>query len=368
MASGMRREGGLMEVHNDNDYARSPSPPTHSWPLTHSHRSQVRSCIEFSPTDIKTPVSESHVPLGGRRVSNPFLLDLALLNSRDEEEEPDQADFSNSNSNSLSLLSNDEDDDDDDDTLSSTGTLSEVFESLSRFSEVCLASVEALCSPSEPTATTPRASYPFDGGLSSGGMMPRTATSVDDIFLTLPDPSSIEAHRHCPGPSSASQHLQEGGGRLWSDFGSGGEAGGPNTPAQSSSWRSGSGSSNNPRGLAAGLGDLSYNMLDSSKPSQRGRLLPLPLSLRRTSRGQGPSGESHLGLNEEENAILSLLAQLPGPPLTCLDWQERCMELEIALQRFGKQAARVRLFLRDKVRNSSISLSFSSNSFLTLLF
>ena len=384
MASGMKREqrqNGLMEpCHTNNDYesrdVRSPSPPTHSWPLTHSHRSQVRSCIEFSPTDVKTPVSESHAGIGGpirRRVSNPFLLDFALVaNNGDEgleEDEVDQQDFSTSNS--LSLLSNEEEDDDDDDTLSSTGTLSEVFESLSRFSEVCLASVEALCSPQDGIVTTPRASYPFDGNLSSE-MVPRCRGSAEDMFLVLPDPSSMETHPLGLPSSSSALHQRQypraekgAGRRVWSDYGSGSEAGGPNTQSQCNSCTSQS--SNNVPGLGIGVGELSYNMLDSNKPPQRGHLLPRALPYLHQPRhqqasGQGPS-ETHLMLLHEENAILSLLAELPQPHVTCLDWQERCMELEVALQRFGEQAARVRLFLRDKVRNFSISLSFIFNSF-----
>lgn len=39
----------------------------------------------------------------------------------------------------------------------------------------------------------------------------------------------------------------------------------------------------------------------------------------------------------------------PSPPLPRVDWQERCMDLQLELHRFRHQAANVRDMLKDKV-------------------
>lgn len=61
--------------------------------------------------------------------------------------------------------------------------------------------------------------------------------------------------------------------------------------------------------------------------------------------------ENSLLLRAAAAAAVSVVQGESGQVLvTPMDWQERCVELEFALQRFGEQAARVRLLLRDKVR------------------
>jgi len=351
-------------------YGRSPSPPTHSWPLTSTYRAQVRSCIEFSPAaSPKTPMSESHAfpGTGGanprapiRRISNPFLLDFSMLEGagnngggldggdEDQEEEfEDVPDFSTSHS--LSLLSNDDGgDEDDDDTLSSNGDLSEVFDALSRFSEVCLASVEALCSPVEGgTAITPRATYSYSDlpflstfthpvGTAESDLPKDSATSstsADNLYF---------AHHQSVGYEES---VLEIGGRF-----------GQSVTATRESWTSEMGRMR-PSG-ATNISNPSPSAFQFSTNFKRNRNLGKGEESggQETPNADHPipfPGESKLELMMEENSILSLLE-------TPFDWEGRCADLEVALQRFGEQAGRVRHFLRDKVRNS-----FSHFFFLT---
>lgn len=44
----------------------------------------------------------------------------------------------------------------------------------------------------------------------------------------------------------------------------------------------------------------------------------------------------------------------PGPPPASVDWQQRCVELELELHQFRMQAGRVRDLLRDKVGPENI--------------
>lgn len=69
--------------------------------------------------------------------------------------------------------------------------------------------------------------------------------------------------------------------------------------------------------------------------------------------------ENSLLLRAAAAAAVSVVQGESGQVLvTPMDWQERCVELEFALQRFGEQAARVRLLLRDKVRINFLFMCF----------
>ena len=139
--------------------------PTRTWPGSQSNRDHVRSCIEFSAAegtsilDAVTPTNPGGSALvdlrTSSRLSNPFLDLMFSSNLLEGDDEEDQTNQSNSQSLSLSLLSNEEGDSD------SGGTLSEVFDSLSRFSEACLASAEAITSATcsiPPPATSEQVS------------------------------------------------------------------------------------------------------------------------------------------------------------------------------------------------------------------
>lgn len=86
-----------------------------------------------------------------------------------------------------------------------------------------------------------------------------------------------------------------------------------------------------------------------------------------TSVGRENSPSSILG-TIENSLLLQAAAAASGVSVvegesgqvlvTPMDWQDRCMELQTTLQRFGIQATRVRLLLRDKVRNLLFSLFF----------
>lgn len=422
-------EGSEASTHDDVAHhhhqiimPRSPSPPTHSWPLTQNYRTQVRSCIEFStpnhpqhyyPEPSNTNVSTPRTPMSEatglmlmtHRLSNPFLLDFGLLTNNGGEDPADEIDDDEedySTSHSLSLLSNDEisgdglgasgceQDDDDDDTLSSTGTLSEVFESLSRFSEDCLASVEALTSPQGNNARTPKAveNYTFASSLEQ---TPSTSRHHQHQMVTECSKFDRLSSSNNPFVACSQQHhqnrkLQKVQKRQFWANSSTGASYNLGTSSNNSASDNIKPTTNTPDNIFMNsilqfpffeFGDVMSTT--KSNISDRRRVLSMPndqnqqqLDQQLQARVEEESRhfQDLLLLPEEINSIVSftigdpISSQQAQSVVSCLDWQERCVELEIALQRFGEQASRVRLFLRDKVRNLSISLL----SFLSALF
>ncbi|CAG7734267.1 unnamed protein product [Allacma fusca] len=373
-------DGDSVVVEDEEEAGASSSsadrnPSTRTWPMF--HRGHVRSCIEFSPAPepimATTPTNASGSTMvdlrTSSRLSNPFLeLMFSGDSNLDMDDEEDQPSGSQSQSLSLSLLSNEDGDSD------SSGTLSEVFDSLSRFSEACLASAEAISSASctvsmgmeVPVSTVPSTPHPvfqsfrrrqtFPNRMetpsqsnacgnnsmreppTSNGFMQNVPNRPNRLNTTsdstdepdhLPDPSILNCDSGSVRTSHNIQDTRDGqpSSRVWSDYGSGSDAGNNSSASL-------------PPFVGAGSSMSSHCALFAQGHHQLG----------------GMGGTRSVAEGFHVNSIVTVRDSLAH--VSCLDWQERCMELEVALQRFGEQAARVRLLLRDKVRNFSISFSF----------
>jgi hypothetical protein len=375
-----------------------------------------------------------------------------LADFADQQYELEQRKPSTSNTSlSLSSVVSNEDT-----SESSCGTLSEIFESLSRFSEHCLASVEALSSPiylnSSSFTTTPTGpgdnfGFDFDYAHSSlrgrdhdnfliGGrvrredfMEERQQRRDDAILMGIGDRQrerDLMLQNHEPrrrhssviegelrfdlseaGPSSQSHQQNRARAEFFrsilecqnsgddegcNKIGGGSDTGGPSKASSSagqvllqgnqsqsqpqeglsescsvggpSAVTSSSAGNASSRGSSKNMSvDIGLELEIFSAGLELGNIMGVPgvpsTSVERASGGGGGAG-GDLSLCEGaagENSIVAALSILrdSGPLVSALDWQERCMELELALQRFGEQAARVRLILRDKVRIKSFS-------------
>jgi hypothetical protein len=275
---------------------------------------------------------------------------------------------------------------------SSCGTLSEIFESLSRFSEHCLASVEALNSPvylntssftTTPTGPQDNFEFHFDyeaphmsTGHSTAGQRDPT-TDRDSRGEGSSGFLGINEARHRrteffrsmlerQAPKEEEFQSRQSGGtggqtgqRTCEGLGESSGAGGGATAA--SAGNSGERSSKNI------LEDIGLELEIFTAGLEFGNIMDLP-AVPSTSRGvatgeRGSSGGEASG----ENSIVAALTVLQeaAPLVSALDWQERCVELELALQRFGEQATKARLMLRAKVRKFYL---FHKNFFIAFFF
>ncbi|XP_059480674.1 uncharacterized protein CG43867 isoform X5 [Neocloeon triangulifer] len=125
------------------------------------------------------------------------------------------------------------------------------------------------------------------------------------------------------------------------------------------------------------LTELTHNLQQQQQQQPQGspRLLPrrarAPMSPPNISYGPGPAEEPRPSAQQRLLADLELLEAAgaadvsspalllaywaasgrpaPGPPPATVDWQQRCVELELELHQFRMQAGRVRDLLRDKL-------------------
>ena len=63
-----------------------------------------------------------------------------------------------------------------------------------------------------------------------------------------------------------------------------------------------------------------------------------------------PSANSVLSESGELEVPATGSSECKGTPTSEAEWQARCVELELALQKFRDQAHNIRKLLRDKVR------------------
>jgi len=390
-----------------------------------------------SQSNNATPVDDSQLFLTATELG---LEDLQFLEDDDKLASNSETSWSMSSS----MISNESE--------SSANTLSEVFDSLSRFSEVCLASVEALTSPavqSSSNLNTPTAqsvgnfgdqfysaSFCTNNDYKTGTtgipstttsterprLLPLTTSSSDSRLAFFASSKFEDAGANLPSTSKQQPSVTGASGgsssNIWGrqeyhnsgrfdlqlesslEFGMrepAGKKGDSNSKYTSERLPHRHQRTNVLSEFDARTGKMSDTGLGSTQPQRSGRLSSAELFMvtptnddvnvdvgfglevmamefhNERMRQEGTSSRGPQGCQdvtsettttspaflmrlgrEHRNSIVSSVAVLETelgipPAVPGMDWRERCMELEVALQRFGDQAARVRFLLRDKV-------------------
>lgn len=314
-----------------------------------------------------------------------ILADFADQQHELEQRMPPRASHSQTSLSLSSVVSNE------DTSESSCGTLSEIFESLSRFSEHCLQSVEALSSPiylntssftTTPTGPGDNFEFQFDyvappflpqmegsggarsrvpGGHDPGGEQGRSGFLAGINESHRRRSEFFQGMLQVDGQASSSNkteqiHGQSEQGASYSGVGSVvGISSGNEIQNASEEGFGGESSAGRKRKSGNILQDIGLELELFNAGLEFGNIIDLPAVPSTSMSGGIMGGGVGVPASGEDSivAALNVLRESAGPLVSSLDWQGRCMELELALQRFGEQANRARLMLRDKVRNFS---------------